>query len=291
VVLDLPAGLDPYVLDFLPLSNSCILVFTPDLPAATLAAADIVKSLLFRKLRLVFADGSPVFEGVGDPERRRLVRELLDRVEDVYDDSLVNLDAFLADLHGALGENPYVRAVAEVVRSFGVYYVLNRFNGVEDSFEGAVRPFVRHLERYVSASVRLVNLGWLVEDRRVHEGNCSGRPFVLEAGRPAARRRLDPVWAELARLEEVALGLPPREERQPPRLEDLLRIDPEAPVERELELLREMYRSAGRRTPLENVAYIAHRALHVIETLPPAAFGHPRLYTPLEVLDALRASG
>ncbi|RMF80154.1 MAG: hypothetical protein D6739_10455, partial [Nitrospirae bacterium] len=70
----------------------------------------------------------------------------------------------------------------------------------------------------------------------------------------------------------------------------LLRIDPEAPVERELELLREMYRRGGRRTAVENLAYIAHRALHVVETLPPGAFGHPRLYTPLEILDALRAS-
>ena len=43
VVLDLRAGLDANVLDFLPHSNSGILVFTPHHPAATMAAADIVK--------------------------------------------------------------------------------------------------------------------------------------------------------------------------------------------------------------------------------------------------------
>ncbi len=55
IVLDLKAGLDANVIEFLPYSNSGMLVFTPHLPAATLAAADIVKAVLFRKLRLLFA--------------------------------------------------------------------------------------------------------------------------------------------------------------------------------------------------------------------------------------------
>ena len=42
VVLDMRAGLDANVIDFLPFSNSGILVFTPHLPSATLAASDIV---------------------------------------------------------------------------------------------------------------------------------------------------------------------------------------------------------------------------------------------------------
>ncbi|MCL4810397.1 MAG: AAA family ATPase, partial [Thermoanaerobaculia bacterium] len=51
VVLDMKAGLDANVVDFLPWSNSGILVFTPHLPSATHAASDIVKAVLFRKLR------------------------------------------------------------------------------------------------------------------------------------------------------------------------------------------------------------------------------------------------
>src|SRR5688572_19286844 len=51
IVLDLKAGLDLNVIEFLPYSNSGMLVFTPHLPAATLAAADVVKAILFRKLR------------------------------------------------------------------------------------------------------------------------------------------------------------------------------------------------------------------------------------------------
>ena len=61
VVLDLKSGLDPAVIDFLPVSNSGILVFTPHLTAATLAASQVVKTMLFRKLRALFAKGSEVY--------------------------------------------------------------------------------------------------------------------------------------------------------------------------------------------------------------------------------------
>src|ERR1051326_8466235 len=45
VILDMRAGLDANVIDFLPFSNSGILIFTPHLPSATLAASDIVKAI------------------------------------------------------------------------------------------------------------------------------------------------------------------------------------------------------------------------------------------------------
>src|SRR5205085_10152192 len=65
VILDMRAGLDSNVIDFLPFSNSGILIFTPHLPSATLAASDIVKAILFRKMRLIFSKESPFFETVG----------------------------------------------------------------------------------------------------------------------------------------------------------------------------------------------------------------------------------
>ena len=53
IVLDLKAGVDSNVIDFLPFSNTGILVFTPHLPAATMAGSDIVKAVIFRKLRII----------------------------------------------------------------------------------------------------------------------------------------------------------------------------------------------------------------------------------------------
>ena len=107
VVLDLKAGLDAAVLDFLPYSNSGILVFTPQTPAATLAASDIVKAMLFRKLRAIFAPGAAIFADMGGLTAEA-VGAALERVEDVYDESVHNLDAFTAELHRTLGDHPAV---------------------------------------------------------------------------------------------------------------------------------------------------------------------------------------
>src|SRR6185369_7074133 len=143
VVLDMRAGLDANVIDFLPYSNSGILIFTPQLPAATLAASDIVKAILFRKLRILFAPGSPVYlRAALSPHDPRVINEQLDAVEDVYDESIPNIDAFLEGLAGSLGDSPLVDLLRESVEDFRVYYVLNMFNGVRESYETAIQPFV-----------------------------------------------------------------------------------------------------------------------------------------------------
>src|SRR5207253_10235502 len=95
VILDMRAGLDSNVIDFLPFSNSGILIFTPHLPSATLAASDIVKAILFRKLRLVFSRESPFFSTLeGKLDFWRSINDLIDQVEGVYDSSPGNLDPF-----------------------------------------------------------------------------------------------------------------------------------------------------------------------------------------------------
>jgi MinD-like ATPase involved in chromosome partitioning or flagellar assembly len=137
IVLDLKAGLDANVIEFLPYSNSGILVFTPQLPAATLAAADIVKAILFRKLRVLFAEGSPVYAELSGLTPA-FVSGLLDRVEDVYDSGVHNLDAFVADLQHALGDHAVFKLIANAVDSFVVHYVLNRFDGVRTSYDSAI---------------------------------------------------------------------------------------------------------------------------------------------------------
>jgi flagellar biosynthesis protein FlhG len=291
IVLDLRAGLDANVIDFLPMSNSSILVFTPHHPAATLAAGDIVKSLLFRKLRFIFAEDSPFYRRYGDRQQHRLVNELLDQVEDVYEESLPNLDAFLCDLVDSIGENPYLKAIAEVVHSFGVYFVLNMFNGVEESYEHAIRPFVDYLTSYVSSRLHLTNLGWVVHDPEIHQANCERRPVLLQPTVRPEQRPVDPVLAELAELESAVLGLPSRQAitTRSTWRDEIRNIDGNAPLQRQLEILHHMYRTGGRMQVRDNFAYIAHRAVHVIRTLPAETFGQSRLFTPLEMFQQLFA--
>ncbi len=285
IVLDLRAGLDANVIDFLPLSNSGILVFTPHHPAATLAAGDIVKSLLFRQLRFVFSADSPFFGQFGmRKQQHRLVNDLLDQVEDVYEPGLSNLDEFLDDLLLSLGDNPYLETISRVVHSFGVYFVLNMFDGVTESYETAVAPFVKYLTENLSARLKLTNLGWVVKDDAVHEANCARRPILLTNNRAGKKpvAAVDSIMKQLADLESSVLGLP--EPVVEEAVEDeLMRIDQNSPLDRQLEILNTMYRTEGSLQVRNNFAYIAHRALHVVRRLPADSFGQSRLLTPLEI--------
>jgi MinD-like ATPase involved in chromosome partitioning or flagellar assembly len=294
IVLDLKAGLDANVIEFLPYSNSGILVFTPHLPAATLAAADIVKAVLFRKLRLLFAGGSAVYAEMPGftPE---FVNGLIDQVEDVYASGLHNLDAFVADLRHGLGDHPVMRRVAAAVDSFCVYYVLNRFDGVKSSYESAVKPFVESLAENVSAQLPLFNLGWVVESDRINEANVRRVPAVLRA-EPLARVKRGAVQAELDRL--AALHLPPprsaRAASASPRT--AAAGPPAAPrhgsyLGTQLDMLRRMYegmKGAGYR---ENFEYITSRSLHVMTSRRTSDFGDTRLFKSSEVQQALETRG
>lgn len=288
IVLDLRAGLDANVIDFLPLSNSGILVFTPHHPAATLAAGDIVKSLLFRKLRFIFSTDSPFFKEHGAlAHQHRLVNDLLDQVEDVYEDGLPNLDAFLQDLLVSLGNNPYLETIAEVVHSFGVFFVLNMFDGVDESYETAVRPFFEYLKASLSSHLRLTNLGWVVKDEAIHAANCGRRPILLQpSSDTASAEPLDPVMEQLAELETSIFGLPQSGELTPAKKvtpDEILNISDRSPLERQLEILNTMYHTAGSLQVRNNFAYITHRVLHVLKSLPADSFGQSRLLTPLEI--------
>ena len=284
IVLDLRAGLDDHVIDFLPLSNSGILIFTPQHPAATLAAADIVRSLLFRKLRVVFSEHSPLFDSADGKRQHRLVNELLDQVEDVYVEQLPNLDAFLLDLEQALGDNQYVNPIRKVIHGFGVYFVLNMFNGIEQSWETAVRPFISQLHQGVSTRLNITNLGWIVQDTEIHKANCRRRPILLDQGEKQLERQGNAVMDELERLEASLIGLPAAADFQPERgpeaHDSLANLGGVDPFTAQLEVLNRMYTSRGATRVRDNFAYITHRVLHLVRDLPAEVFGQPRLLPP-----------
>ncbi len=292
VVLDLRAGLDANVLDFMPHSNSGILVFTPTPPSATLAAADIVKALLFRKLRLVFAAGGPLGSGRAAAPQLVTINALLDRVEDAYDESITNLDAFLVDLAHAFGDTPLLRTLAEIIDSFTVYFVLNLFDGVKESFEGAIAPFLTCLQRDISAHVKTHNLGWVVASPEVHRSNCERVPLIVQAGREApAEPERDRIAAQLDEL-EISLGLAPKPKAKPAPLKDfLLSVDPRRALAEQLEILTAMHRSTAAMRARDNFAYIVRRALHILSTAGPDHFGQRRLLTAMELFDTLLATG
>ncbi len=293
IVLDLKAGLDINVIEFLPYSNSGMLVFTPHLPAATLAAADIVKAILFRKLRTLFAPGSSVYADLKGLTPR-FVNDLLDRVEDVYDSGMHNLDAFVSDLHHALGDHPVSRLVANAIDTFVVYYVLNRFDGVRASYETAVKPFVQSLAEHVSAHMTVMNLGWVVESERINASNIQRVPAMLQPPPVAARRQAaapDPVQSELARLASQHLPTRPRSDRVRTPLAATVAASPSRYLDVQLDTLRRMYADMKDASYRDNFTYITARSLHVMAGRRTSDFGDTRLFKPSQLQDALHARG
>jgi hypothetical protein len=286
VVLDMRAGLDANVIDFLPFSNSGVLIFTPHLPSATLAASDIVKAILFRKLRLIFRKDSPFFETVPDSSFSfKLINELIDQVEDVYDSSVQNLDVFATDLAENLGDHPITRTVQTTLDEFRVHYVLNLFNGVEDSFNTAVRPFLDNLTRNVSARCGVTNLGWITRSDAIHRANCNRIPALLlpESKKTVAKQELDL---------RALVGL------EPPRRAGASKTATEVPatpqalddhLSRQLSTLKTMFDQKKNDDYYANFEYVTQRTLFTMKTRRPSELGDVKIYTPPQMLSSLFA--
>ncbi|MBN2369431.1 MAG: AAA family ATPase [Vicinamibacteria bacterium] len=289
IVLDLKAGLDPSVTDFLPHSNSGILIFTPHLIAATMAAADIVKAIMFRKLRTVFAPDSPLYhEMKGVPPA--LINALIDRVEDPYDSPIHDLDAFIDDLHHALGDHPIIRYVASAIDSFVVHFVINRFNGIRESYETAIKPFARALAENVTAHLAIEHLGWVVSHAKIDESNVRRVP-VLIAKEDRAPARADSAMNELSRL-AARYGKPRPAPARKPKAARADGAHVAAPyLDGQLDMLRRMQDDLGGVTYRENFLYIAYRVLHMIDSRRPGDFGDTRLYKRSEIAQALARRG
>ena len=278
VVLDLKAGLDGSVIDFLPYSNSGILLFTPHLRSATVAASDIVKAILFRKLRSIFEPGSSLYQvvkGIAEGE----VNELLDQAEDSYDARVPNLDGFAERLHLRLGDHPVVKLVANTIQFFRVHYVLNKFNGVAESYETAVRPFVQNLVENVSAQLTIVNLGWVISHHDIERASIQRLPILV--GKEPGDRATAEAFSRLA-----SQYLPAK-----PKVSLRARVDPTRFLEAELETLTRMQQDLRGAGYEDNFRYIVARSLHVLASRRTADLGDNQIFKRFEFERVLAQRG
>ena len=290
VILDMRAGLDANVIDFLPFSNSGVLIFTPHLPSATLAASDIVKAILFRKLRLIFSRESPFFSTVdGKLDFWKLINDLIDQVEDVYDSAIGNLDAFADDLAGNLGNHPITRTVQQTLDEFRVHYVLNLFNGVDDSFQTAVKPFIENLTSNVSARCGVTNLGWITRSEAIHRANCNKIPAMLLPPEGKKAPKSSRVDQELEDLRSMAIGMEPVRKKTARHQKSSSTVDPADHLANQLNVLRSMFDQKKDDDFHANFDYASQRALFTMKTRRPSEFGDIRVYRPAEMLATIFA--
>ena len=284
VIIDMKAGLDTEILDFLPYSNSGILIFTPRLQAATSAAAYLVKAQIFRKLQIFFSPHSPIVESL--PHRDLVeIMDLIHQADDVYDERIPNLDRVFNILQTKFGSHPVVTALATTLGTFQVHYVLNHFTGVDESYKKAVAPFAQNIAEIVSSRLRLRNLGWVQYDASIHEANCARVPTLL--GGAKAHNITDKKYREaMEELEQMAGQLlrskPADFEKTKPGLDRYLTD--------QLNQLESTYGRMGRRSSIDHFHYIAAASIQQMKSERTYHFGDTRILEPRDLQQMIMES-
>ncbi len=180
VIIDLKAGLDAQVLDFLPISNSGIILFTPGVRAATMSAAEMAKAVLFRMLNIMLSTQlvqDKFYPAGGQPTP--LFRHLRDFLQNGQPQEGKNLDNFINEAENQFPQDNFIRVFRYYVENYRVYYVLNKFNSVAESVENTIKPFVENFFRTVSSRVNFHNLGWVVDHEEIKKSGESGIPYMV----------------------------------------------------------------------------------------------------------------
>lgn len=281
IILDLKAGLDPAVVDFMPYANTGILIFTPNHPAATLAASDIVKAILFRGLREFFHRDSILYRHFRDIDPDE-INHLIDITEDPYRKRLPNVDAFLYEMNMRYPNHSFVRILHHIVQRFQVYYILNRFDGVDNSYQTAVKPLIKNIYNNISAKVDINNLGWIIESEAYNEANAKRCPYLIgqeiKKSEPEDSPELDATMAELYAL----AGIKPRKKKTITQTVDTKDI-----LDDQLMALKAMYQTKQEEPVEKNFEYIVSCIRYMDSSKRLNDFGTSRLLKNGELLTML----
>ncbi len=282
LVIDMKAGLDRNVLEFLPLSNSGILLFTPRLRAATVSAAEMAKAILFRMLDIMLS--SPLLQGRFTPGPDDAQASVFQRLRDFLENGGGgpggNLDDLIGEAAARFPEDNFLRVFRYYLENYKVYYVLNQFNSVAESVENTIKPFVEEIFRSASSRVTFHNLGWVVEDEQVRRSGETGVPYLVRRHyqkQQAAPRATD----DDARLREM-FGLSPVKP-QPGKKKDLARE-----LSGQLDLLRKIYVFNAGKDPETNLDFIAARARD-LSANSVHQFGMKRIFSVPEFLERFQS--
>jgi len=281
VIIDLKAGLDTHVLDFLPISNSGIILFTPGLRAATLAAAEIAKAILFRMLNIMLS--APLvreryFPADGQPAP--LFQRLHDFLQHGQDPEAKNLDDFINEAAEQFPHDNFIRVLRYYVENFKVYYVLNKFNTVAESVENTIKPLVENIFRTVSSRVSFRNLGWVVENEEIKKSSETGIPYLVrryyqKRETPARVLDSDDYLRDLCGLAT---------KRQPAQKKPTLKDE----LSNQIDLLRSIYICNAGSDPETNFDFIA-AAIKEFSAYSNHQFGMKHIFSEGEFLERFQA--
>jgi len=282
LVIDMKAGLDHNVLDFLPLSNSGIILFTPRLKAATYTAAEMAKAILFRMLGIMLR--SPLlldrFSNGSDDPQAPVFQRLRDFLENGGDGSGKNLDDLIGEAAAQFPQDNFLKVFRFYVENYKVYYVLNQFNSVAESVENSIKPFVEEIFRSASSRVTFHNLGWVVEDEQVRRSSESGVPYLVRR-HYQKKKSVAPSQDVDVRLRELfGLG---HKKPQAEHKKDLARE-----LSGQLDLLRKIYVFNAGKDPETNLDFIAARVRDLSDNSA-HQFGMKKIFSVQEFLERFQS--
>jgi MinD-like ATPase involved in chromosome partitioning or flagellar assembly len=282
VIIDLKAGLDNHVLDFLPIANSGIILFTPGLRAATMAAAEIAKAIIFRMLGIML-NAPRVRDRLSGPNGgppSPLFRRLLDLLQGGQDHEGKNLDDFISEAALQFPQDNFIRVCRYYVENFKIYFVLNKFNSIAESVENTIQPLVENIFRSVSGKVSFHNLGWVVENDEIKKSSETGIPYMVRRYYQKKQAPAKPPDSDDALRVLCGLAVKKQLPEKKPALAEQLRD--------QIELLRSIYVCNAGNDPETNLDFIAAR-IREYSANSNHEFGMRHIFSEAEFLERFQA--
>lgn len=254
VIIDNKAGLDTNVMDFLPVTNTGILIFTPKVKAATLTAAEMVRAALFRICRTLLAQQEQfsfnLYQSKDKSENSRVITSIKEKIDENcgYDEG--NLEDFLIELGKKFKKNIIIKTIRQFIENYRVYFVLNQFDSVQESADRVIKPFVERIYSSISSKISVNNLGWLVEDKEIKKSVEYGLPYLLmqHYRKKQEHKKLNSWYSEL----KNSVGINEKKHKKDIDIKEI--TDNE--IDRQLNLLNKMYTHGCGKDPLTNLDFI-----------------------------------
>ena len=145
------------------------------------------------------------------------------------------------------------------------------FNSITDSVEKIIRPFTESIHKAISPYLKMINLGWIVEDDRFMKSATQRVPLLLqsqEPKQPIRRMQSDLLNQWMSELKKEFAPLPKSMRMSggaavavPPPPKQTTSSDP---LDQQLNLLKAMFENQDRKDFRLNFDYITQRSLHLM---------------------------
>ena len=253
VIIDNKAGLDTNVMDFLPVTNTGILIFTPKMKAATLTAAEMVRAALFRICRTLLTQqrfNFSIYSSEDRLENLKVITSIKEKIDETYENDEESFEDFLVKLNKKFKKNVIIRIIRQFVENYRVYFILNQFDSVQESADKIIKPFVEKVYASISSKISITNLGWLIEDREIEKSVEYGLPYLLmqHYRKKQEEMKLNSWYSEL----KSSVGINKKKVKKDVDIHEIM--DDE--IGRQLNLLNKMYTHGFSKDPLANLDFI-----------------------------------